>query len=677
MSTFLAKIIADFETQLATKLSAGASSCDLQSITDDDGVSLPNGTYFFTIDGDNSQKEHIVATLTGTALTAIKSISRQGVQTSNAVREHRVGASVKITDFAHIKYMNDLLDGTTGFNSAVKLGYNADPSINSSDLNKFATVSYVNGVAVAGAPNASTTVKGIAEEATTSEINAFTQLGTTGAELFVNPFYLSSSIYFTQLPSSSQKSALVGSSGAVGTLNKYLTEDDATVYGGGLTQQSQNATQAVGEVDATTKANKICQTFILTLSSQIAIYLNKQANTGTNAGDVIIEFFAVDGSNNPTGAALATTTITAATWNAYPTGNNYITIAYTFTIGTTYAMVVRQSTADNSNHINLGYQNTDVYASGTLKRYNVTDGWVAVNGDLTFSLFGTVNNKVIRRTGTGTAYMAAAPVAGTDLTNKTYVDAQVAAIPISQQIIGADTVITTASTGTKCATDSSGTIMVLIQRISGTWYVTRYTTDNGIWYRTHSVTLSWGGSIYNSVTILGSYVYVYGLDTSGPTVKVARFNLADLTSETNMTISGGSIPTADSSRGIVNDGTAFYISAESGGNGRIKKYTLSGTTLTYVSDIDYTSIDYNGGLYSDGTYLYNVAISGGTNVRILKYTLATGGAALSTTDRNFNGVFTGGIPIGFIPFSTTKFWVVMHGTIDVVKTMETKLITKP
>ena len=159
MATKLGKIIADFRTSLATKLSAGASTCSLQSATDDDGVALPSGTYFFTIDGDNSQKEHIVATLSGTSLTAISSISRQGVQTSNAVREHRIGASVVITNFAHIKYINDLLDGTTDFNASLPLKYDGTATI--SNANHFATKDYVDGVAIAGGADASTTVKGI------------------------------------------------------------------------------------------------------------------------------------------------------------------------------------------------------------------------------------------------------------------------------------------------------------------------------------------------------------------------------------------------------------------------------------------------------------------------------------------------------------------------------------
>lgn len=48
-------------------------------------------------------------------------------------------------------------------------------------------VDYINGVAIAGAADASTTVKGIVEEATEAEIIAGTATGSTGARLFTNP----------------------------------------------------------------------------------------------------------------------------------------------------------------------------------------------------------------------------------------------------------------------------------------------------------------------------------------------------------------------------------------------------------------------------------------------------------------------------------------------------------
>ena len=113
MTTKLGKIVADFQTQLATSIAIGGTTATIQSATDDDGVSLPAGNYYFTIDGDNTSKEHIFCALSGTSLTSIQSVSRQGVLSSGTVRKHRIGATITITDFAHISKINDLLTGVT------------------------------------------------------------------------------------------------------------------------------------------------------------------------------------------------------------------------------------------------------------------------------------------------------------------------------------------------------------------------------------------------------------------------------------------------------------------------------------------------------------------------------------------------------------------------------------
>lgn len=580
MPTKLSKIIADFETQLATKLSAGSDSCNLQSATDDDGVALPDGQYFFTLDGDNSQKEHIVATLTGIALSDIKSISRQGAQTDNAVREHRIGASVKITDFAHIKYMNDLLDGTTGFDSAMKLGYDADPGIDSSDLYKFATVAFVNDSLVSGAPNASTNVKGIVEEATTAEINADDTTGSTGARLSINPSSLILSKYGLQLPSVGEKAALSGSSGQVNTYNKYLTEDDASNFGGGVSQALQNSVLAIGEANATTKFNRAMQTFIATNTSQIAVNVNKQANTGTNAGDVIVELFAVDGSGDPTGSALASVTITAATWNALPVGNNYTVLNYTFVIGTTYALQFRQSTADNANHANIGYQNTDVYANGTLKRWNVTDGWVAVTGDLTFYLFGSINNKVVRRTNSGTVF-SPAPSAGSDLANKTYVDAADANAGEKISVVSSEVDVNNTTTETNLVSVAipSGTLSTNnavrlkmyiknVSRTSGT-FILRFKYGVTTLVTTSSLTITSGYTGWIEFTLVAtgatntqkgmSIIYLAPNVTSGSTSNF-NFNTVDYgTSAIDSTASQNLVATVQFSDANPSNGIQMYF----------------------------------------------------------------------------------------------------------------------
>lgn len=57
-----------------------------------------------------------------------------------------------------------------------------------------ASVGYANALTFAGAPNANTTTKGIVQEATQTQSNNGTQVGSTGAELYVNPSTLAGTI---------------------------------------------------------------------------------------------------------------------------------------------------------------------------------------------------------------------------------------------------------------------------------------------------------------------------------------------------------------------------------------------------------------------------------------------------------------------------------------------------
>lgn len=166
------KIIADFETQLSTSLAVGGTSFSLSSATDDDGVALPNGLYYFTVDNGTSRKEYLAGTLADTSVTGVLSVSRQGVETSGAVRAHRVGASVIITDFAtYLKYMNE--------------------------------------IALVSAPDASTSAKGVVEAATLAEVRARTSVGATGAKLVLTPDVMD------DLPTSGQKDFLTASTGMI------------------------------------------------------------------------------------------------------------------------------------------------------------------------------------------------------------------------------------------------------------------------------------------------------------------------------------------------------------------------------------------------------------------------------------------------------------------------------
>lgn len=185
------KIIADFESQLSTAIAVGGTSFSLNSATDDDGVALPNGLYYFTVDNGTSNKEYLAGTLAGTSVTGVLTVARQGGETSGAAKAHRVGASVIMTDFAtYKKYMDE--------------------------------------IANAGASDADISTKGLFESATTAEIDADTATGSTGAELAVTPDKLVLSKYGTLLPTSDEKAALVGAGATPDTSNKYLTEGDVS-----------------------------------------------------------------------------------------------------------------------------------------------------------------------------------------------------------------------------------------------------------------------------------------------------------------------------------------------------------------------------------------------------------------------------------------------------------------
>jgi len=242
MATLTAKIAADFTTILASELSVGGTTATLSSATDDDGVALPAGRYFFTLDGANSGKEHISCDLSGTALTNIKTVSRQGVETAGALRKHRIGASVSITDFAHILQINNLVNGTTDFNGSDPLKYDTDPTI--SDDKHFATKKYVDDTAIAGAAKATEAVYGI------------TRLSTAAVSA-VAPIAVGDND--PRLPTQAENDALVGNNTdvAVGTGNKFVTQT-------GLQHNAEKYAADAGSND----------TYVITLSPAPTSYTN-------------------------------------------------------------------------------------------------------------------------------------------------------------------------------------------------------------------------------------------------------------------------------------------------------------------------------------------------------------------------------------------------------------------
>jgi len=176
---------------------------------------------------------------------------------------------------------------------------------------------------------------------------------------------------------------LTGSLGGTGTIN-YITGAYSITFNSAVTllvdqqQTTQDTAVAFGEADATTKYFIIAQKFRPSKTALGGVRLYKKANTGTPVGAITIDVVA-DNAGSPSSTVLASVTIPIATYNALPIGEFEALFTSAITVGITTDYWLRAYTsADTSNHPNLGANSAGGYASGSVKYYNVTDGWTAI-----------------------------------------------------------------------------------------------------------------------------------------------------------------------------------------------------------------------------------------------------------------------------------------------------------
>lgn len=467
MTASIPKVAADFETSLDQAVAENATTATLLSATDEDGVVLASGLYAFTIDNDTDYKEYIVCQLVGTALTSISNISRQGVVSSGFNNYHRRGASVQITDWAILYRLMANLTGVIDLDASVPLEYDATATISGANMLATkayvdaivsgGTVTFDQQVAasqIAGEnltaqasiyfkesdgrwwntdadtlATVSNVVQGIALSTVTTG-NSF-QVAISGPVSLTSTvagtrYYVSSTAgaLTTTAPSAPAFVRLVGiglpsnklllcppstlaqMSGTVGVpsaTNKFVTEAGTSADAVDQSQATQNGTFSAGEADATTRHNRLAQSFVPTKSIIRGVNLYKSANTGTFTGTVTVAIFA-DSGGSPTGAALATKTITNALYLAYAVGEftALFTSELTVTPGSLYWVVVSTSTSDTANCINLGTNTAGGYASGSAKYNNTADGWVAISTiDLYFKTLEGAFGKAILGDSTG------------------------------------------------------------------------------------------------------------------------------------------------------------------------------------------------------------------------------------------------------------------------------------
>jgi len=145
--------------------------------------------------------------------------------------------------------MLDILDGTTSFDSATPLGYDGTATI--STANQFATKAYADGLAIAGSPDSSTTVKGIGK-VSVAPASAATPIFVGDNDNRVSPVSLAT-------VTADRVAAMEGTGTPNGTTGKYVTNDDT-------------ATAAT--------ANKVARRLA---GGNITVVTESQANNSTNA----------------------------------------------------------------------------------------------------------------------------------------------------------------------------------------------------------------------------------------------------------------------------------------------------------------------------------------------------------------------------------------------------------
>lgn len=172
----------------------------------------------------------------------------------------------------------------------------------------------------------------------------------------------------------------IGGTGEVYQLPSSITENDTGATTVSI-QTTDNQSYAVGEADSTSNSRMVAQSFKATIDHIQYLFLDKNTNTGTFAGDLLFSL-QEDVSGNPSGVDLVSSVMTNAQYLALANGEFSVYLPTPVTVNDTYWLVITPSTADSSNCINLGSNSSGGYSDGTLKYGNTTDGWVDSSDDL-------------------------------------------------------------------------------------------------------------------------------------------------------------------------------------------------------------------------------------------------------------------------------------------------------
>lgn len=368
-------------------------------------------TGVWTFDADNPPKGDATTAPTDDAQYA----NKKYVDDNDALAVHLAGA--------------ETITGVKTFTSTAKAKYDTHPTFSTDE--EIIDKKYADDLAIAGSPDASSTVKGIVEEATDAEVAAGTAVGGTGARLYVNPSGLSNAAI--DASTGSTDAAKLVKTDSNGYLDTTLTKgniltvtagedltagnavyvsdgtetstfDDAAT--GSISQASYDTTQSLSG------ANWAGQTFLtpsvdVFLNSVVARYTDTANGSGWSSTGISIR---ATSAGLPTGADLTTASASG------PGDGNTANLTFTFgtpyklTANTTYAIIFKSPASAGEVHID---STSPAYTDGQFVTSSDTgSSWSAVSGS---DAFFTVNYTESRKS--GRAYLTDANYSTVELTN--------------------------------------------------------------------------------------------------------------------------------------------------------------------------------------------------------------------------------------------------------------------
>ena len=187
-----------YESTITETADAGATSLGVDSTVTDLGKDLDGLTLSFLLDKGKTTQEYVQATVdtANSQITSISYLDNETGEVSGAGTQygHRVGQStIEIADFPYITHNTRALGGLKQLDSTSPMEYDGNPTFTPGS-NEVPSVKYIDDTAIAGAPDATETTKGLVEIATSAELAAGTDTGATGAQLSMKPSELATNI---------------------------------------------------------------------------------------------------------------------------------------------------------------------------------------------------------------------------------------------------------------------------------------------------------------------------------------------------------------------------------------------------------------------------------------------------------------------------------------------------